>query len=81
MAEKPKKTVRLLVDQDINGKKYKCNQAVTLDAERAAALVKQGMADDAKAAVECAVQENGEAIDIISNPVVDSEDPPKDPPV
>lgn len=72
MAEKPKKTpIRLLVDQDINGKNYKCNQAVLLDADHAAALVSQGMADDAKPAVEYAIKQTGAAIDIAGASAVD----------
>jgi hypothetical protein len=65
MAEKPKKTaVRLTVDQAINGNNYRCNQAVILDAGHAAALVAQGQADDAKAAVNYAIEQSGPAISV-----------------
>lgn len=80
MAEKPqKKPVRLLVDQDINGKSYKCNQAVILDPAHADGLVKNGMADDAKPAVEYAIKQTGEAIDIAGDSAVDPQ-PEENPP-
>jgi hypothetical protein len=78
MAEKTKKTpVRLLVDQDINGKNYKCNQVVILDADQAAALVEQGIADSSKAAVEYALKQGADPVEIFGSSDADqaSDDP------
>jgi len=50
-----KTQVRLLIDQPIDGVPYRVNQAVNLDSATAKALVKNGQADDNKAAVEYAL--------------------------
>ena len=53
------KKVRILVDHPVDGKKYRANDVVEFDAEAAASLIKAGLADDNKAAVAYALEQNG----------------------
>lgn len=53
------KKVRILVDHTVDEKKYRANDVVEFDAEAAAPLVKAGIADDNKAAVAYALEQNG----------------------
>ena len=53
------KKVRILVDHPVDEKKYRANDVVEFDAEAAASLVKAGVADDNKAAVTYALEQNG----------------------
>ena len=53
------KKVRILVDHTVDEKKYRANDVVEFDAEAAAPLVKDGVADDNKAAVAYALEQNG----------------------
>lgn len=46
------KKIRILVDTEIDGQPYRCNDAVELDEKLAAQAVKSGMADDAPEAVK-----------------------------
>ena len=56
------KKVRILVDHVVDEKKYRANDVVEFDAETAASLVKSGVADDHKAAVAYALEQNGGAV-------------------
>lgn len=53
------KKVRILVDHHVDGKKYPSNAVVEFEAEEAASLVKAGIADDNKAAIAYALEQNG----------------------
>ncbi len=53
------KKVRVLVDHPVDGKKYRANDVVEFDSEAAASLIKAGLADDNKAAVAYALEQNG----------------------
>lgn len=53
------KKVRILVEHQVGGKKYRPNDVVEFDAEAAASLIKAGVADDNKAAVAYALEQNG----------------------
>jgi len=60
---KEKVTVRVLVATDIDGKRYQPNALVALEAEAAKGLVKDGKADDSKAAVSYVLREGGKVIE------------------
>ena len=53
------KKVRILVDHPVDEKKYRANDVVEFDAKAASLLVKDGIADDNKAAVAYALEQNG----------------------
>lgn len=53
------KKVRVLVDATIDGVPYKSGQVVELDAETAKPYLKDGVLDDAAAAVKWALTEGG----------------------
>ncbi len=81
------KKVRILVDQQIAGAPYRCNDVVDLPAEIAKPLLDQGSVDDNKAAVSYCVNELGATVIAHQSPVVeepaapvaDPADPPEDP--
>lgn len=69
------KKVRILVDHPVDGKKYRANDVVEFDADAAASLVKAGVADDNKAAVVYALEQNGGVVVRHEKPV-EPEQPP-----
>lgn len=56
------KKVRILVDHPVDEKKYRANDVVEFEADVAASLVKAGVADDNKAAVAYALEQNGGSV-------------------
>ena len=69
-----KKKIRMLVDHPIGALTYRCNVVVECEASMAAALVKEGVADDSKAAVEYALKESGGDFLVHADAVVDPQD-------
>ena len=69
------KKVRILVDHPVDEKKYRANDVVEFDADAAASLVKAGVADDNKAAVVYALEQNGGVVVRHEKPV-EPERPP-----
>lgn len=67
------KKVRILVDQQIDGIPYRCNDVVDLPAELAKPLLEQGAIDDNKAAVAYCLNDLGATVIAHQSPVV--EDP------
>jgi hypothetical protein len=70
---KDKVTVRILVANDIDGKRYQPNDLVKVDAPLAKTLVKDGKADDSKESVEYVLSEGGMAIEHVK-PVANAAD-------
>lgn len=64
------KKVRILVDHPVDEKKYRANDVVEFEADVAASLVKAGVADDNKAAVAYALEQNGGIVIKHETPVV-----------
>ncbi len=65
------KKIRILVDQQIDGIPYRCNDVVDLPAEQAKPLIEQVAADDNKAAVAYCINELGIKPLVHSAPVVE----------
>jgi hypothetical protein len=53
------KTVRLLLDQQIEGLQYKCNQVVEMAPALAKGLVANALADDSKAGIDYCINDLG----------------------
>ena len=56
------KKIRILVDQQIDGIPYRCNDVVDLPAELAKPLLEQGAIDDNKAAVAYCLNDLGATV-------------------
>lgn len=72
------KKVRILVDQQIDGTPYRCNDVVDLPAELANPLLEQGAVDDHKAAVAYCLNELGATVIVHQSPAVEEPAPPAD---
>ncbi len=80
------KKVRILVDQQIDGTPYRCNDVVDIPTELAKPLIEQGAVDDNKVAVAYCISDLGATVIVHRSPVADdlapqpaAEVPPEDP--
>ncbi|MEO6147028.1 MAG: hypothetical protein ABIT70_08245 [Sulfuriferula sp.] len=73
------KKVRILVDMQIDGIAYKCNDVVNLDADKAKSLNKEGVVDISSAAVKYCVEEMGAEIIDHEKPQAEPAPPSPDP--
>lgn len=70
------KKVRILVDQNIDGVAYRCNDVVDLSVALAKPLLELGAADDNKAAVAYCLNELGATVIVHQSPAVEEPAPP-----
>lgn len=70
MAKQKSKTVRLLEDVTLSGRKYPCNSLLNVSNDMAAQLVKDSRADATPEAIEYLLKEGVQIVDL----VIDTDD-------